>query len=91
MKFICMTSFNIQIRTRDFCTSCAARQPWKILLYSSRTHHPHRELFQVCLIGLGVSEPPLASASGGLYAVNLNNLFIRRHYQLTGRLTNHLG
>ena len=52
-----MTSFNKQIRTRDLCTACAARQPWKILLYSSRTHHAHRELFQVCLIRLGFSGP----------------------------------
>ncbi len=39
--------------------------PAKLLLNPSRTHHPHRELFQVCLIGLGFSEPPLAWAGGG--------------------------
>ena len=75
-KFICKTSFNIQIRTRDLCTACAARQPWKILLYSSRTHHPHRELFQVCLIRLGFSGPRQLRLAGVLFLATANVLHL---------------
>ena len=70
-KFICMTSFNKQIRTRDLCTACAARQPCKILLYPSRTHHPHIHLFQVCLIGLGFSGPRQLRLAGAYLFRNL--------------------
>ena len=73
-----MTSFNIQIRTRDLCTACAARQPWKILLYSSRTHHAHRELFQVCLIRLGFSGPRQLRLAGAFVAPHFGPHFSER-------------
>ena len=45
--------------------------PAKILLYPSRTHHPHIQLFQVCLIGLGFSGPRQLRLAGAYLFRNL--------------------